>query len=74
MSDWRSYADKPQPGTKFVVAHTDGCSSGIYVMLDDGPHYAEDGGVYDLDGSALWCALPADYPIRFMEVTEDDWR
>lgn len=69
--EWRIAT--PGPGRKFIVAHDDGCSSGIYVMLDDGPHNAEDGENYGMDNGALWTLLPDNYPVRFMEVTEADW-
>lgn len=72
--EWHKWRDeKPRAGWKFIVALDDGCSSGIYVMLDDGPYHAEDGQNYGMDEGAIWMRLPDSYAIHFMEVAEDDW-
>lgn len=77
MAEWRQYGvNRPEIGEKFVIADlADGCSAGIYVMLDDGyAHCAEDGELaIEHLWDCLWMPLPPDFPIRFMEVTEDDW-
>lgn len=74
MTDhWHKWNDeKPPVGSKFIVAHDDWCSSGIYYMSGEGPLDAEDGGEseYYLFGS-IWAYLPDSYPIAFMECHDD---
>lgn len=77
MNDWKLWSEqKPEPGMKIVVACNDGCSSALAYVTKDGTLHAEDG--YDLGSSfmsgSLWTEIPSDYPIAFMEITEDDWR
>ena len=75
--DWKTWDTvKPEPGTKVIIVCNDGCSSAPALVLEKvGPLHAEDG--FELDDSftkgAIWAALPYDYPIRFMEMTDADW-
>lgn len=74
-AQWTAWADaKPKDGDKFAVAHSDGCSSGLYMMVDGRALNAED--AFDstdfLDG-CIWALLPETYSVRFTEVTTDDW-
>lgn len=76
MFEWKEWAkEQPENGTKIVVLCDDGCSCSICYYIDGQLLDAEDG--YDLSTlfirGSLWAPIPQDYPIRFMEVTEDDW-
>ena len=73
---WRYWHDeRPEAGQKIVIVCDDGCSSSLALMADDEPLDGEDGeplGEIFLRG-AIWAALPDDYLLGFMEVTDADW-
>ena len=73
---WQDYGASPPPvGTKVVIVCDDGCSTALALMTDDGPLDGECAEQFYgpfLDG-AIWMPLPEDYPLGFMQTTEDDW-
>ena len=75
--EWKSWnKSPPEPGMKVAIACNDMCSSALAFIDENGlPLHAEDG--FELQGSfvsgAKWIELPQEFPLSFMETTEDDW-
>lgn len=75
---WNKWDEqKPSDGDKVIIVCSDYCSSAPAFIAEGGVAlHAEDGsdlGWSFLSGS-IWAKLPADWPIAFMEITEEDWR
>lgn len=77
MIDWHKWSDsKPEPGMKVVIVCSDYCGSAPALIGNNGmPLHAEDG--FELDESfvagSIWCKLPDDWPLAFMNITDGDW-
>lgn len=67
---------KPEAGTKIIIAASDGSSAMTGLVKDESGlvwegECGDDLGIDFMRGS-IWCALPADYPLAFMERDFDD--
>jgi hypothetical protein len=70
--EWRH--DYENARGKIVIVCDDGCSSSLALATDDGLILEGEDGyplpVTYLQGS-MWMPLPDDYPLGFMEVSDD---
>lgn len=76
---WSKWSEKtPEVGDKFVMASNDGCSTLMGVALDGSGK--GDVAFFDAEcgdeisssfkADVIWCRLPDDYPIRFMNLDD----
>lgn len=70
---WQPMNTTPPLGSKVAIVCNDGCSTSLGLVTDEGILDGEDGiplcKEY-LEG-AIWCRIPDDYPLYFMERHDD---